>query len=52
MQLPFLKKKTIGVDVQELIDEGISSPDTYLRGDSIKNAEAVQTGEAEKIKEI
>jgi hypothetical protein len=50
--IPFLIKKTVGVDVQELIDEGISSLDTDLKGDSIKNVEAIQTGEAEKIKEI
>ena len=52
MPIPLLKKKTAGVDVQELIDEGISSPDTDLKGESIKNVEAIQTGEAEKIKEI
>jgi len=39
-----------GVDVQRLIDEGFLSPYPYLKGGPIKNAEAVKTGEAGKIK--
>jgi hypothetical protein len=37
-----------GVDVQGLIDEGFLSPYPYLKGDPIKNAEAVKIGETEK----
>ena len=48
----FLKKKIDGVDVQGLIDDGILSPDSHLKRDPIKNAEAVKTGETEKIREI
>jgi len=35
-----------------LIDEGFVSPDPNLKGDLIKNAEAVKTGESKKIKEM
>jgi hypothetical protein len=40
-----LKRKIEAVDVQGLIDESFLSPDTHLKGDPIKTAEAVKTGE-------
>jgi hypothetical protein len=48
MLIRFLKKEIEGVGVQELRDGRFSSPDSPLKEDQVKTAEAVKTGEARK----